>query len=303
MLAAAWKAPGTDRRGLGGGEYEGDLGGARPLVSLVAARRPCGAVATPEVDASRRRSHRPAPSPTPTRRRSGRRRGAAVARRAARGRSAPRQRRRSRNCRTRTSGWPTRCAASARTSSSGFRAARASRRRAAAPRRPPLRPPQPVRKSDAFDPNATPNAAGAPQPLGTTAPSAPLSGSRSSAARRWRPLDLAHKIAEARAAPAPARRRDAPTRSDRRQHWRRFRRRAAQPVQRRDRRLQGRAICRRRGAVEELSWPPTRAIGWRRTRCSFSARPICSARGRARRQSNICSSRRTSPGRRARPRA
>ena len=30
------------------------------------------------------------------------------------------------------------------------------------------------RKSDAFDPNANPNAPGAPQPLGTTAPSAPL---------------------------------------------------------------------------------------------------------------------------------
>ena len=30
------------------------------------------------------------------------------------------------------------------------------------------------RKSDAFDPNAEPNAPGAPQPLGTTAPSAPL---------------------------------------------------------------------------------------------------------------------------------
>ncbi|HZZ60162.1 MAG TPA: tol-pal system protein YbgF [Roseiarcus sp.] len=31
-----------------------------------------------------------------------------------------------------------------------------------------------ARKSDAFDPNAEPNAPGAPQPLGTTAPSAPL---------------------------------------------------------------------------------------------------------------------------------
>jgi tol-pal system protein YbgF len=34
--------------------------------------------------------------------------------------------------------------------------------------------PRRPRKSDAFDPNAEPNAPGAPQPLGTTAPSAPL---------------------------------------------------------------------------------------------------------------------------------
>ena len=44
----------------------------------------------------------------------------------------------------------------------------------------PLAPPQPTaplprpRRSDAFDPNADPNAPGAPRPLGTTAPSAPL---------------------------------------------------------------------------------------------------------------------------------
>ncbi len=43
----------------------------------------------------------------------------------------------------------------------------------------PLAPDQPAvaprpRRSDAFDPNADPNAPGAPRPLGTTAPSAPL---------------------------------------------------------------------------------------------------------------------------------
>ena len=43
----------------------------------------------------------------------------------------------------------------------------------------PLAPAQPgvpprLRRSDAFDPNADPNAPGAPRPLGTTAPSAPL---------------------------------------------------------------------------------------------------------------------------------
>jgi tol-pal system protein YbgF len=37
----------------------------------------------------------------------------------------------------------------------------------------PAAPPRP-RKSDAFDPDADPNAPGAPRPLGTTAPSAPL---------------------------------------------------------------------------------------------------------------------------------
>jgi tol-pal system protein YbgF len=38
----------------------------------------------------------------------------------------------------------------------------------------PASAPAKPRKSDAFDPNAAPNAPGAPQPLGTTAPSAPL---------------------------------------------------------------------------------------------------------------------------------
>ncbi len=47
----------------------------------------------------------------------------------------------------------------------------------------PTPAPPPVRKSDAFDPNASPNAPGGPQPLGSTAPSAPL--------------DLAPKVAEA----------------------------------------------------------------------------------------------------------
>lgn len=43
----------------------------------------------------------------------------------------------------------------------------------------PARPtqPQPQKRSDAFDPNDAPEAAGAPRPLGTTAPSAPLTAS------------------------------------------------------------------------------------------------------------------------------
>ena len=53
-----------------------------------------------------------------------------------------------------------------------------ARRRRTSPR-PPLSPGEPAapprpRKSDAFDPNADPNAPGAPRPLGTTPPSAPL---------------------------------------------------------------------------------------------------------------------------------
>jgi tol-pal system protein YbgF len=50
------------------------------------------------------------------------------------------------------------------------------------------------RKSDAFDPNAMPNAPGAPQPLGMTAPSAPLTKSPPPAGA---PLELGNR-------PAPA---------------------------------------------------------------------------------------------------
>lgn len=48
-----------------------------------------------------------------------------------------------------------------------------------APSRPsqPQPPPQPQRRGDAFDPAQTPNAPGAPLPLGTTPPSAPLASS------------------------------------------------------------------------------------------------------------------------------
>jgi tol-pal system protein YbgF len=49
------------------------------------------------------------------------------------------------------------------------------------------------RRSDAFDPNATPNAPGPPQPLGSTAPSAPLK----TASAAGPPLDLGSR------APAP----------------------------------------------------------------------------------------------------
>lgn len=45
---------------------------------------------------------------------------------------------------------------------------------AAAPARPTQTPSQPQRRSDVFDPSETPSAPGAPRPLGTTAPSAPL---------------------------------------------------------------------------------------------------------------------------------
>jgi tol-pal system protein YbgF len=49
-------------------------------------------------------------------------------------------------------------------------------------------PAKPVKRSDAFDPGLEPNAAGAPRPLGTTVPSAPL--------------DLSHNNPAPRAAPA-----------------------------------------------------------------------------------------------------
>jgi tol-pal system protein YbgF len=58
----------------------------------------------------------------------------------------------------------------------------------------PARP----RKSDAFDPNAEPNAPGAPQPLGTTLPSAPLARPVPSGPPAGAPLDLG------KGAPPPA---------------------------------------------------------------------------------------------------
>ena len=62
------------------------------------------------------------------------------------------------------------------------RAAGLGRRRGALGARPAGAPPRP-RRSDAFDPNADPNAPGAPRPLGTTPPSPPLVRDRR---RRWR---------------------------------------------------------------------------------------------------------------------
>jgi tol-pal system protein YbgF len=46
------------------------------------------------------------------------------------------------------------------------------------------------RRSDAFDPNASPNAPGAPKPLGTTSPSAPLTRPAAPAPAAGPPLDL-----------------------------------------------------------------------------------------------------------------
>jgi tol-pal system protein YbgF len=50
------------------------------------------------------------------------------------------------------------------------------------------------RRSDAFDPNAEPGAVGAPRPLGSTAPSAPLDGPGQTVGA---PLDLSHPSASA----------------------------------------------------------------------------------------------------------
>jgi tol-pal system protein YbgF len=63
---------------------------------------------------------------------------------------------------------------------------------------PPPSEPRP-RRSDAFDPSATPNAPGAPQPLGTTAPSAPIA--RAAAPAAGAPLDLGGRSASV---PPPA---------------------------------------------------------------------------------------------------
>ena len=60
--------------------------------------------------------------------------------------------------------------------------------------------PPSARRSDAFDPNAEPNAPGAPKPLGTTAPSAPLVRPLAPAPAAGPPLDLG----KAPPTPAPA---------------------------------------------------------------------------------------------------
>ena len=57
-------------------------------------------------------------------------------------------------------------------------------------------PGQRPRKSDAFDPDAMPNAPGAPQPLGTTAPSAPLARALPPPAAAAAPLDLGRAPAD-----------------------------------------------------------------------------------------------------------
>ncbi len=77
----------------------------------------------------------------------------------------------------------------------------------------PLAPDQPAvaprpRRSDAFDPNADPNAPGAPRPLGTTPPSAPLVRESSAPMAREQPAPGAPlELGKAPIAPAPARER------------------------------------------------------------------------------------------------
>ena len=73
----------------------------------------------------------------------------------------------------------------------------------------PAAPARPRKSSDAFDPDADPNAPGAPRPLGTTPPSTPLVREAPGAAA-GQPLELGK-------APAPNRARDpAPKRTDNR---------------------------------------------------------------------------------------
>jgi tol-pal system protein YbgF len=58
-------------------------------------------------------------------------------------------------------------------------------------------PPPKQRRSDAFDPQADPAAVGAPRPLGSTTPSAPLTGPLSARAAAGPPLDLNHPASAA----------------------------------------------------------------------------------------------------------
>jgi tol-pal system protein YbgF len=68
----------------------------------------------------------------------------------------------------------------------------------------PAAPPRP-RKSDAFDPDADPNAPGAPRTLGTTPPSVPMVREAPSAAAAGQPLELGKAPApESNKAPPPA---------------------------------------------------------------------------------------------------
>jgi tol-pal system protein YbgF len=60
---------------------------------------------------------------------------------------------------------------------------------------------KPVKKSDAFDPSADPNAVGAPRPIGTTPPSAPLGKAPTPIGA---PLDLSHSSTGQAGAETPA---------------------------------------------------------------------------------------------------
>jgi tol-pal system protein YbgF len=60
---------------------------------------------------------------------------------------------------------------------------------------------KPGKRSDAFDPNADPNAVGAPHPLGTTAPSPPLANPQGAVNA---PLQLSRNNPDAASGPAPA---------------------------------------------------------------------------------------------------
>ena len=161
------------------------------------------------------------------------------------------------------------------------RVAAAGRRRSARQPRPSRqRPPRP-RKSDAFDPNADPNAPGAPRPLGTTPPSAPLVRESpaplgAAAARSWQPpLELGK--AAARRASGPTIVGSGVAMLD-------------QPREQFNAALAGlssRAISGGGSRVQVVSRRQSRPSAERRTRSSISARPIFSARARARRPNNI----------------
>ena len=90
-------------------------------------------------------------------------------------------------------------------------------------------PAKPGKRSDAFDPSIDPNAAGAPRPIGTTPPSAPLDQCAPRRRRAAGPVAQRRQHRRLAAARRPARRRAAGAGGDRRN--RRAARRSARPVQ------------------------------------------------------------------------
>ena len=169
----------------------------------------------------------------------------------------------------------------------------------AADRRPAvtLRPPPSRAAPRAFDPDADPNAPGAPRPLGTTSPSAPIAGAPP--AGDGPPLDA---LGTRRLRPSPP---TCPAAVPGADHLRRGvdSRRAAPPVQRGGRRLSGRPVRAGRGGVQGFPRRQRRPSAGAR-RDLLSRRDLFPALAAARGGRAISQGfHRLSPSRRARQRA